>query len=365
MNGILTSALEHLRRFFGWWTSELLACVPPRLRAMIGARIQQLVIVIADKTVTFEHIKGKTGLWLGNLDLSQSSPAGQRETVREIIKDAKLDSAQVVLRLPRASALRRTVDLPAPALENLREVLTFEMDRHTPFESDEVYFDYHVTSQDLENKQIKVDLAVMTKEVADRALGLVSGWGLEPDKLALSDRLEGEQDFNLLPRSATGPTKASSYRFSGLLGLIIAVLLIIAVAVPLQDKKEALADADVRLRQARTEAAEANEMTRRLKEMAERSSFVLAQKRDRFSAIEILNEVTARLPDDTWVLQFGRRANQLTVSGYSVKSSALIALLEGSDMLSQVKFTSPVTFDPRVGRERFNIAAKVPEKPGT
>lgn len=365
MNSVLTTALDYLRRYLGWWTGELIACVPPRLRELIGARVQQLVIVIADKTVTFEHIKGKAGLWLGNLDLSQSSPAGQRETVREIIKDAKLDSAQVVLRLPRASALRRTVDLPSPALENLREVLTFEMDRHTPFESDEVYFDYHVTSQDQENKQIKVDLAVMTKEVADRALGLVSGWGLEPDKLALSDRLEDEQDFNLLPRSASSPAKASSYRFSGLLGLTIAVLLVVAVALPLQDKKEALADADARLRQAQTEAGEADQMTRRLQQMAERSSFVLAQKRDRFSAVEILNEVTERLPDDTWVLQFGRRGSQLTISGYSIKPSALIAILEDSEMLSQVKFTSPVTNDPRVGRDRFNIAANVPAKPGS
>ena len=143
------------------------------------------------------------------------------------------------------------------------------------------------------------------------------------------------------------------------------MLLFVAVALPLQDKKEALADAGERLRQARTEAADAEEMTRRLREMAERSSFVLAQKRDRFSAIEILNEVSERLPDDTWCLQFGRRGNQLTISGYSVKPSALIAILEASDMLSQVKFTSPVTNDPRVGRDRFNIAARVPEKPGT
>ncbi len=88
----------------------------------------------------------------------------------------------------------------------------------------------------------------------------------------------------------------------------------------------------------------------------------MSQKREHFTVMELLNEVTKLLPDDTWVLQFGRRGAQMTVSGYSGTSSALIAILEGSDMLNQVKFSSPVTADPRVGKERFNISAVVPKK---
>ncbi|MDH3476136.1 MAG: pilus assembly protein PilM [Rhodospirillales bacterium] len=353
---------DRASRFFGWWFSELADCVPDRLREMIGASVQKLVILIADKAVTFEHVKGKTVLWLGSLDLSQSSPAGQRETIREIISDAKLGSAQVVIRLPRGSALRRAVDLPAPALENLREVLGFEMDRHTPFSADEVYFDYHVIGEDRENKQIKVDLVVMARDVADRAISLVTGWGLEPDRLSLADRLDGEKDFNLLPRKAGRSGGAASYRYT--LGLAAVAVIVLAVGLywPLKERKAELAELEGRLEQVRTEASSANDLTQRVEDLAKRSRFVMAQKRDRFSVTELLDEVTRLLPDDTWALQFGQRGDQMTVSGYSVKPSALIGILEGSSMLTQVRFSSPVTADPRVGRDRFNISAQVPEK---
>ena len=109
----------------------------------------------------------------------------------------------------------------------------------------------------------------------------------------------------------------------------------------------------------RAEAGEADRLTKQVVEMAERSSFVMKQKRSLLTVTELLNEVTQILPDDTWVLQFARRGDRMTVSGYSVKPSALIALLEESEMLSQVSFSSPVMADPRVGRERFNISASV------
>ena len=56
-----------------------------------------------------------------------------------------------------------------------------------------------------------------------------------------------------------------------------------------------------------------------------------------------MNEVTGLLPDNTWVIQMAWSGQRLTLSGYSAKPSALIALLEQSDMLSEVRFNSPVT----------------------
>ena len=362
MDKIPTVFKERAERFFGWWLAELLDCVPLQLRETIGARIHQLVVLIADRNVTFEHVRGKTSMWLGSLDLAQSSPAGQRETVREILKDAKLSSAQVVIRVPRSSALRRTVDLPSPALENLREVLSFEMDRHTPFESDEVYFDYHVTDHDRKNKQIKVDLLVISKEVATRAIELVSGWGLEPDKLALADRDEDEKDFNLLPRSTKAAVRGRPPLRMWIGAATAAMLLFLAVWYPLKIQRADLAVATDLLSKARANALEADNLTKTLESMSTRSRFVVSQKRDRYSITELMDEVTRRLPDDTWVLQLGRRGDQLTMSGYSVKPSALIGILEESALLEQVRFSSPVTADPRVGRDRFNISARVAQR---
>ena len=53
------------------------------------------------------------------------------------------------------------------------------------------------------------------------------------------------------------------------------------------------------------------------------------------------------------------------VSGYSGKASALIGLLEESAFFDEVSFSSPVTLDPKVGLDRFNLSAKVVEQDQT
>ncbi|NIQ97756.1 MAG: PilN domain-containing protein, partial [Desulfuromonadales bacterium] len=51
--------------------------------------------------------------------------------------------------------------------------------------------------------------------------------------------------------------------------------------------------------------------------------------------------------------------DQVMLSGYSDSSSELIGLLEQSDLLEEVRFSSPLTVDQRIGLERFNLSAKL------
>ena len=48
---------------------------------------------------------------------------------------------RVVVALPPEQVLRKTITLPAAVEENLRQVLAYDLDRHTPFKPEEVYFD--------------------------------------------------------------------------------------------------------------------------------------------------------------------------------------------------------------------------------
>jgi general secretion pathway protein L len=85
----------------------------------------------------------------------------------------------------------------------------------------------------------------------------------------------------------------------------------------------------------------------------------MQQKRERTMLIEILNETTRLMPDNTWVTHFRLYGDQLTLAGNSAAASALIEALESSPKLSQVSFASPITFDPKQGVERFNLSAAV------
>ncbi len=350
--------------FFRWWGGEMAACLPAPLRERFARTRQRLVIAVSETGAQFTYEKGREMRSLGEVsisagDLAGQRDAGQREAVARIIRKAGLDAAEVILRLPRDKVLRRLVELPSAAAENLREVLGFEMDRHTPFKAAEVYFDYRLEGADPERKRIKVDLVVVPRAIADQAVRLATSWGLQPDQLAAGDEPDGggAPPFNLLPPGATRTRTTLGRRLVAALGVLLCILLAVALYLPLKQKQEVLAVAEAQLAGARAEAVQADAMKKQVEEMLARSRFVVERKRNQHSATELLDELTRLLPDHTWVLKFGLRDGRLTLSGYSAKPSSLIGLLEQSGLLTEVRFSSPVTMDQKIGLERFNLTA--------
>ncbi len=129
--------------------------------------------------------------------------------------------------------------------------------------------------------------------------------------------------------------------------------------MPVAEQTRVLAAVEGRLAQARIAAAEADRLKKRLASMVERNRFLIDRKSARLTVTELLHEITRLLPDDTWIIRARLQGDKLTLSGYSATASALIASLEGSAGLAQVRFSSPVTLDRRVGVERFDLSAVV------
>jgi general secretion pathway protein L len=140
------------------------------------------------------------------------------------------------------------------------------------------------------------------------------------------------------------------------------VLLATVLYLPLKHDREVLAVLDARLAQVRAEAIQADALKTQVEKMLERSRFVVERKRNEPGVTELLDEVTRVLPDHTWVLKFSVRNGRLTLSGYSAKPSSLIGLLERTEMLSEVRFSSPVTMDQKIGLERFNLTAALTKR---
>ncbi len=79
--------------------------------------------------------------------------------------------------------------------------------------------------------------------------------------------------------------------------------------------------------------------------------------------MELLEELSARLPDDTWLFRAEVRDGKVHLQGTSTGASALIAELENSRFLEDVRFASPVTQDGASGRERFHLSASIVSPP--
>ena len=197
------------------------------------------------------------------------------------------------------------------------------------------------------------------EDVRGKLVGLL---GILIDSLTLGDGDQGDRALNLLPQAAVTGGGRAIYRISAVMLLVALLLGATGLYLPLRHKQDALAELGQRLAQLQIEAREAHALEEKVQDLLVRGDFLLNEKRDSAAAVELLAEVTRLLPDDTWLLQFAWRNGSLRLSGYSKNPSSLIRLLEASDHLTQVRFGSPVTMDPRVGLERFNITACAAEQ---
>ncbi len=83
----------------------------------------------------------------------------------------------------------------------------------------------------------------------------------------------------------------------------------------------------------------------------------ILQKRD--MNLEILQELTAILPPDTYLISYNYKDGTIQLAGLSGSSSDLIPKLERSTLLKDVIQKGPIFKDPQTGKDRFSYEAKL------
>ena len=345
-------------RFFRWWFAELAACLPAGLRW--SRRRPSLIVALRDGNVRVSTHYGDVRRQLGTLSLHEERGPRLRAAFDQMIRGIARHSVEIVLELPPDRVLRREVDLPIAATENLREVLSFEMDRHTPFQSEEVAFDHRLLRTDAAAKRIAVELAVVPRAVYDEAVALADALGASPDRIGIEER---ESEFNFMPLLEGGKRSGSGIVLG--LALLAIALAVAAVYLPLHMRHATLAELEHELEESRAAALEVDALRKRSGTALERTRFLFDHRLASPTAVALLDEVTKRLPDGTWLTQLRVRGNQIALAGYSPAAASLVAGLEDSPLLSEVHFASPVMVDPRVGLERFNLSGVVTPAPGS
>ena len=131
-----------LSRFFAWWGGELAALVPAGLR-LWWRESDRIVMLSFDGTrAVFERPAGARREEIYAVELGTADASLYRaETSRRLLQAAGRNF-RLLLCLPPEQVLQRTLTLPLAVEENLRQTLTFELDRYTPFRPEQVYFDF-------------------------------------------------------------------------------------------------------------------------------------------------------------------------------------------------------------------------------
>lgn len=321
-------------------------------------------IVVSHATNGHRKVLGTVARPLGTNGASADHPPkgiGDQVTLSAAIQRVRAKNTRVVIELAPKLALSKVIEFPRAVAENLSQVLSFEMERQTPFRADEVYFDYRTRERHSDAQHIKVELDVVPRGVVDEALSLVEGWQIEQSVNDADSRMQ--EDGVALVFVPVGQQGRKATLVNSTLLVANAVLIVAIILIPLIQQRAYLDDLRNELKEAKAAAATVADMQGRAERFDAESRFVVQRKRETPPIVALLNELTALLPDETWLYRLEVKDGKVHLQGVSEAASSLIARIEESGLFRKARFSSPVTQDGSTGHERFHLTADIIESP--
>jgi general secretion pathway protein L len=338
--------------FLNWWRAELSGMLPEGWRRRFEQRHDTLLLSTDNGALLISRRDNTRLDELGRVDMAAPGAGGR---VAALLESLLTERTHVEIAVPPEKLLVKKVQLPLAAEEDLRQVLGFEMQRQTPFRDEQVYFNYRVLARRPQSQQLDVELSVVPRAVIEGVLGRLDEWRL----LAEHGNAKGRQDDGLFVFVPVGSGQVSSGGLHRGLLILNLVLLATVLAIPFLQQQDYLKQLRAQLAEIRTAAATASDLQQRIEQHHARARYLFAQKTRQPASVELLEELSHRLPNDTWLFRLEVRDQRVHLQGVSTRASSLIGELEASPLLENVRFASPVTQDGASGRERFHLSAGI------
>ena len=344
-----------------WWIGELRALVPPRLMSW----------VVGDVAVTDMMIDG-AGIHLvrldaGKLTTTATIPSGE-VTTHPLLRELRAKgNTQIRVLLDSRQVLQKNIILPAAVEENLREVMGFELDRHTPFTAAQAYYDVKLRKRDPQHESIDVLLAVGSRNSVDPLLALVRQTGLSVEGVGIADADPLGQTIELLPAGDKPARKWGNLLTINLaLFALATMLMLIALLLPIWQKREAV----IALNPLVARASAEYEISQRLNDdyikLANEHNYITGRKQSTYSSIAILEELTRISPDTTVAQSFDLKSTgktrEVTLIGEAMAVSKVIEALEQSPLFQNASQRSISRKGSQGINEWFHVATELKPK---
>jgi general secretion pathway protein L len=336
-----------------------------RWRDRLGGHSEALLLEVRDNDIVVLRERNQSVTEFGRIGLDLPEEARAAE-IRRLQARIENPGVRTIFCLPESKALTRSMTLPAAAEENLRQVLTFEMDRQTPFKADQVYFDSRVAAREAATRSLRVELVVLPRALLDPQLAAVAGNQIQFDGVDVrSDDAAGgvRRGVNLLPAERRARRRDMRLPINlGLLALAV-ILLVFNMSESLDNRASAVQTMQAEVEKAAVAAREVLELKKTLQDSINGANFLAEKKRNGPLVIALLDDLAARLNDDTYLERLSIENNQIQLQGQSKEAAGLISVLSASPFLANPKLEGQIQPDPRTGKDRFTISAEPKDVP--
>ncbi len=343
------------QRFLAWWLGELSAVFTPAGPLSLAPFANALVLDWRGHELRLARRKGRRETPLGALPLEHPAEH-QIEHVRRLRRSG---GRAIVLRFPAETGLRRTVPLPLAAERDLRQILSHEMERLTPWPAQAVYFSAEVAERRAASRELTAQLAVISAAVVAPVTERLRQWGLAPTALELA-AAEGESTgggTRLFGKDL--PVPAAGRRHGRLLAAAVAALVLFwlgcgALHYWRQHRIDAL---QAQFASARSNAEHAEVLRVEFARLSGNDPNLVNRPAGTVPLIVLLEALSALLPDESWLTELHLGRTGVELSGFAQDAAALIPLIERSPYFSDVKFRANLVRDPLLRMDRFQIGA--------
>jgi len=343
--------------FWRWWGLALASWLPARLRALLELDGRRLLLRHGPGELRMALERSGQARELARLPWQPADAADGDPAPMDLLPP-KLASLPRWLVLPAGAALRRPMVLPAAAAERLREVLGFEIDRQTPFTPAEACFDARVTGRRGDG-QLEVELVVVPRAAFDHAIAPLGGLGAGLAGVDLDDADGEPLGVNLLPDAGRHRRADPWRRWNLALAALAALAVASAMWMVLENRRDAADAFERQSQQHIVQARQASDQRQRVMDHIEGMRYLAELRAERPAMVEVLDELSRRLPDGTWLERLAVENDRLLMIGLSTEASALVKQMEGSALWRSSALTGALQPDPRSRRDRFTLVAEL------
>lgn len=335
-------------KHFAYWQDAMLSVLPRGLQSKLRVGTEALIVELS-----------RTEIRLLSQTLDEVTPLFDAPRQDVLLDDGTLSpdfltllkkhlspDRRLLLCVDDRDVLSKCLDFPVAVAENLRQVVWYEMDKHTPFAKGEVLFDVVVLGQ--HGALMQTELYLLHK---DRVMPLVQGLQLAKIRFDAIYPTRAEK-INLLPE----PLRRRHFSLNKkntALSLLLCVMIALLAIVPLAFKRQTAIALEREISLLTPQAADEPTLweTRDNQEQ-QFNEFLAAYPAPFLVFYEALNQL---LPNDAWVNYFTYDYGNVIIRGEARDAAGLIRLINQNPLFNSARIVSPIVKQRNSDKETFNL----------
>jgi general secretion pathway protein L len=340
-----------------WWITGLGYLYPASIRKLFNGFPELITIEFTEQQVLFKRFTDNMEEAHEIRDFNTKDEA-RRISVINWLQELKQNKPVISLIIPDECLLNKKMSYPIAASSNLRQVISFEMNRKTPFKPEQTYFDYLLIEDNEEWDKVSLELFLVPRDRINPYLEMLESWGIKLDAIRPAIHYDNDS-INLIAREERSQDSVKADKILLILTAITCLLFIAVLYAPIINQQKELTFLENTLFERRKDIYHLKPLIQDEERLFKQSHFLKDIRVSKMSSIKLINEVTQIITDDTWLTRLVMTSDELQLQGESSNATSLIQILESSDYFTDVKFRSPVIQNKINNKDKFYVSAKL------